>query len=92
MIEIHGQDLGIEDCFFNARGETAEDVMEAMFEHLRQDHDLDMPPVEEVLGDKPVPQEALDLRRGAVVDPGFPADEGVRLVIQRCLERLDLTE
>jgi predicted small metal-binding protein len=92
MIEVHGKDLGVSGCIYNARGETAEDVMGDMFEHLRKDHDMDMPTVEEVLEDKTAPEKALDLYRGGVVEGGLPPDEGVRLVISRLMERLDLAE
>jgi predicted small metal-binding protein len=91
MIEVHGQDLGVEGCIYNARGETAEDVMTDMFDHLRKEHDMDMPPAEDVLEITSVPEEAANLRRGVVVDPSLPRDKGVQLVIQRLLERLDLS-
>ena len=91
MIEVHGKDLGVEGCIYNASGETAEEVMKDMFDHLRKDHDIDMPPAEDILENRTMPSEAVDFHRGAAVDPSLPRDEGVRLVIQRLLEQLDLS-
>jgi len=92
MIEVHGKDLGVEGCIYNARGETAEDIMKDMFDHLRKDHDMDMPPAEDVLEDRSMPVEAIDFHRGEGIDPNLPGDKGVQLVIQRLLERLDLSK
>lgn len=69
------QDLGIQDCSFVARGATPGDVVEHMVEHLRQNHDLDTPEADEILeGDY-----NLQL-----------LDDGVRLVIERLNQALDI--
>lgn len=64
-------DLGIENCDFTAGGETPEDVMEEMTDHLRRKHDIDLPDTDVILAgdmtDDPLgsvgPEVALTIRR-----------------------------
>lgn len=92
MIEISGKDLGIENCDFVARGKTAGDVVESMFDHLEKEHDMHMPEVKETLEMYQGHIEAFDYRRAAVVNAEMPLDEGVKIIIQRLKEKLDLPE
>ncbi len=90
MIEVTGKELGIENCSFTARGKTAGDVLESMFDHLESEHDMHMPDVKETLEMYQTDIEAFDFRRAAVVNAEMPLDEGVQLVIRRLKEKLDL--
>jgi predicted small metal-binding protein len=47
--EIKCSELGIEGCDFTASGEAAGDAVVEMVEHLRAEHDLDMPDAEDIL-------------------------------------------
>jgi predicted small metal-binding protein len=50
MREIRcGEDLGIADCDFVARGEAPGEIMHEMVEHLREEHDMDLPDAEAIL-------------------------------------------
>lgn len=90
MIEVSGKDLGIDNCDFIARGKTAGDIVESMFDHLEREHDMDLPPVDETLEMYQTDVEAFDFRRAAVVNAEMPLDEGVQLIIRRLKEKLDL--
>lgn len=49
---IHGSDdLGVTDCEYVASGETAGDAAQEMIEHLRSEHDVDMPDADVVTSD-----------------------------------------
>ena len=49
MVEVSCNELGVIDCDYVARGMTPGEVLEKMVDHLRSEHDLDMPDAEEDL-------------------------------------------
>jgi predicted small metal-binding protein len=71
-------ELGIKDCDFVAGGETAGDVVRDVVEHLRAEHDLDMPDADTILAGE-LKEDPLEL-----VDPS------VRLVVERLTEALNI--
>ena len=75
---VTGRELGVADCDFEASGETAGDVVREMVDHLRSEHDIDMPDADVILAGK-VSEEPL-----AVDEPG-PA-----LVVERLISKLDI--
>ena len=78
MKKIRGSDLGIEDCDFVATGESAGDVVDEVVEHLRAEHDLDLPDADVILAGK-LSRDPLE-----IVDPA------VALVVERLTEALDI--
>lgn len=78
MKKIRGSDLGIEDCDFVATGESAGDVVEEVVEHLRAEHDLDLPDADVILAGK-LSRDPLE-----IVDPA------VALVVERLTEALNI--
>jgi len=42
--------LGVANCDYVARGEAAADVVEDMVEHLEDEHGIDMPDTEDIMG------------------------------------------
>jgi predicted small metal-binding protein len=76
--EIKCSDLGIEDCDFAAQGETAGEVVKEVVEHLRAEHDVDMPDADAILAGE-VSQDSRGL-----VDPD------ARLVVERLTEALNI--
>ena len=48
-MKIGCRELGILDCSFTANGEDTRQVAEQMIEHLRSQHQIEMPDVEYVL-------------------------------------------
>jgi predicted small metal-binding protein len=78
MKKIECSELGIEDCDFVAKGETAGDVVKEAVEHLRAEHDVDMPDADVILAGK-VSQDPLEM-----VDPA------VALVVQRLTDALNI--
>jgi predicted small metal-binding protein len=74
------EDLGIKDCECVARGETAGSVVEEIVEHLRDEHDLDLPDAEAILT--------------GTIDEKYviegPMDPGTRMVLERLQEKLGL--
>lgn len=78
-IELSGKDLGIADCDWSASGETPADVVRQVVEHLRQEHDIDMPSAEAIIEGKATEEPIMK-----------SADETVRLVVRRLHADLDL--
>ena len=78
MKMIEGSNLGIKDCNFVAKGESAGDVVKQIVEHLRAEHDLDMPDADVIL--------AGELSR----DPLEIVDPAVALIVERLTEALDI--
>jgi predicted small metal-binding protein len=78
MKMVEGSNLGIKDCGFVAKGESAGDVVEQIVEHLRAEHDLDMPDADVILGG--------ELSR----DPLEIVDPAVALIVERLTEALDI--
>jgi predicted small metal-binding protein len=76
--EIKGSDLGIEDCDFAARGETAGDVVEEVVEHLRAEHGIDMPDADVILAG------------GVSDDPLKMVDPAVKVVVERLTDALNI--
>jgi predicted small metal-binding protein len=71
-------ELGIKDCDFVASGETAGDVVREVVEHLRAEHDIDMPDADVILAGE-VKEDPLEL-----VDPA------VKLVVERLTKALNI--
>ena len=58
---IHGSDdLGVVDCEYVASGETAGDAAQDMIEHLRSEHDVDMPDADVVTSDDDIEAPSSD--------------------------------
>jgi predicted small metal-binding protein len=72
-------ELGVKDCDAVISGETAGDVVAEVVDHLRAEHDIDMPDADIILKGK-VTEDPLD-----VVDPA------VALVVERLTEALNLS-
>ena len=71
-------ELGIKDCDFVAGGETAGDVVREVVEHLRAEHDIDMPDADVILAGE-VKEDPLE-----TIDPA------VALVVERLTEALNI--
>jgi len=71
-------ELGIEDCDFVVSGETVGDVVGEVVEHLRAEHDIDMPDADMIMADE-LKNEPLEM-----VDPE------VKIVVERLTEALDI--
>jgi len=76
--KITSKELGIQDCDFVATGDTAGDVVEQVVNHLRDEHDIDMPDAEVIL-------------QGEVVEnPLSESDPAVELVVERLTSALNI--
>ena len=76
--KVTGKELGIQDCDFKASGDTAGDVARQVVNHLRDEHDLDMPDADTIL-------------EGNATDaPLDEADPGVALVVERMSSALNI--
>jgi predicted small metal-binding protein len=75
---IKGSELGVKDCDFNARGETAGDVVRELVDHLRDEHAIDMPDADVIL--------AGELSG----DPREKVDPAVALIIKRLTNALNI--
>lgn len=76
--KIECRELGIKDCDFVAKGETAGDIVREVVEHLRAEHDIDMPDADVILAGE-VDQ-----------DPFKMVDRATALVVQRLVEALNI--
>jgi predicted small metal-binding protein len=77
-IELRCSDLGIRDCSWVARGETAGDVVEQVVRHLRREQDINMPNPEQII-------------EGQVYDdPMDTLDPAVATLVERLREELNL--
>ena len=77
-MSITGKELGINDCDFEASGDTAGDVVSQVVDHLREVHDLDMPDVETILEGQSSDEFLSD------------ADPGIALVVERLTSKLNI--
>jgi hypothetical protein len=77
MPKLSGEDINVSGCTYTAEGETAGEVLRATVEHLKQEHDMDLP-------------DAGLILRNEVEENGL--DHGTRLVLKRIRERLQLTD
>ncbi|OJX43929.1 MAG: hypothetical protein BGO78_02910 [Chloroflexi bacterium 44-23] len=91
MIEVSAKELGVENCSFVARGITAGDVIEEMFDHLEKKHDFNMPDAETTLEMYMTDLEEYDLNNVTALNTELPLDEGVKLIVQRLKEKLNLS-
>lgn len=76
--KITGSELGIQDCDFTARGETAIDVASQVVEHLRAEHGIDLPDAEVIMSG--------DLSTSIMPS----ADPAVHLIVDRLKETLNI--
>jgi predicted small metal-binding protein len=77
-MEIKCSELGVKDCDFTARGETAGEVVRQVIEHLETAHGLDMPDADLILaGD--------DLKQ-----PLSETKPEVELIVERLREALNI--
>jgi len=76
---IKCSELGVKDCDAVVSGETAGDVVAEVVNHLRAEHDIDMPDADVILKGE-VTEDPLD-----VVDPA------VALIVERLTEALSLS-
>jgi predicted small metal-binding protein len=89
MREIQGEELGVADCTFVARGETAREVVEAMTEHLEAEHGIDMPSPDVIVEDYPTEEMFLEkLSEVFTVGP----DKETRITIQRMRTALNIDQ
>ena len=76
--KIKCSELGIQNCDFVAEGETSGDVVREIVEHIRSEHDIDLPDAEVIL-------------KGKITDGPFEqADRATELVITRLREKLNI--
>ena len=78
MKKIKCSELGIRDCDFVAKGETAGQIVKEVVEHLRAEHDIDMPDTDVILEGK-VAEEPLEV-----------VDEDVSLILERLTTALNI--
>ncbi len=48
-MKIHGSELGVAGCDFVVEGETAEDVINQMIDHLDSEHDIKLPKADVII-------------------------------------------
>lgn len=77
-MKIKCSELGIRDCDFVARGETAGQIVKEVVEHLRTEHDIDMPDTDVILAGE-VAEEPLKV-----------VDEDVSLILERLTTALNI--
>lgn len=75
---VECSELGVKDCDFAVSGETAGDVVKQVVEHLRAEHDMDMPAADVILAGK--------MRD----DPVEMVDPAAALVVTRLKEALNI--
>lgn len=76
--ELHCSELGVEDCDLVARGETAGAIVREIVQHLRQEHDLDLPGADEILA------EDMDMETLSEQQPA------VYLIVKRLRQELEI--
>jgi predicted small metal-binding protein len=83
MVELSCEEIGIADCDYVARGETAGDIVDDMVEHLEDQHDIALPDPDDIMsyasGDEDL--DALDLDIGL--------SEEARIVTERIRNELN---
>jgi predicted small metal-binding protein len=72
------KELGIRACDFTAKGETAGDVVQQVVEHVRAQHDID------------IPDAAMILSGEVKHDPLEVVQPEISMVVQRLTKALDL--
>lgn len=77
-MKIKCSELGIEGCDFLAEGEATGDVVKEVVEHLRAEHDIDMPDADGILAG------------GGVEEPLEMVDPAAQVVVERLTEALDI--
>jgi predicted small metal-binding protein len=87
MIEVRGADLGIADCDYVAEGEDAKAVVDQMAAHLEEEHGIEMPDADVVLGDYPNTADLLLAVKEAFTGG---ADRETQMVVQRLREELEI--
>jgi predicted small metal-binding protein len=67
--EVSCNQLGIKDCDFVAKGDAAGDVVKTMVEHIRSEHDIEMPDTDVILEGEVIedPTEAVKPDRTLIV-------------------------
>lgn len=90
MFEVSGEELGVVDCDFIARGETPGDVLKEMVDHLKTTHNMDMPDADEILKNPDDPGQSVLILPELWVNAHPKMDEPVRLVTERLVNKLNL--
>ncbi len=76
--KIKCKELGFQGCDFIAEGMTSGDVVKEIVEHLKNEHDINMPDADVIL-------------KGRMSDNPFtPVDKATELVIERLTEKLNI--
>jgi predicted small metal-binding protein len=78
-IELSGKDLGVAGCDWSASGETPADVLEQLVDHLRHEHDINLPDAETILEGKAIEDLLME-----------GADEATELIVRRIYAELDM--
>ena len=87
MRKVRGTDLGIVDCDFVAEGEDAKAVVDQMASHLEEEHGIEIPDADVVLGDYPNTADLLLAVKEAFTGG---ADRETQMVVQRLREELEI--
>lgn len=76
--EITGQELGVTNCDFVARGETVNEIVGEMVDHLRKKHEIQMPDAKVILKGE--------------AEENFPemGDKAAGLIVRRMIEKLEI--
>ncbi len=77
MPKLTGEQINVNGCTYTAEGDTPAEVLRKMVDHLADEHGIKLPDPEAILA-RNVDEARLD--------------HGVRLVLERIRERLDLTD
>mgnify|MGYP001142071112 CR=1 FL=1 len=78
MKKIKCSELGVRDCDFIAKGESPGEVVKEVVEHLRAEHDIDMPDADAILAGE-VGEEFTEV-----------VDEEVALIVERLTTALNI--
>lgn len=99
IYELNMTDLGIANDSAVITGESPGELVEKVVDHLRSEHDIDMPDVDVIMGDLTgtpgllgVPAGGFNSGQGAIapVGAGDDVDADAQLVVQRLRELLHL--
>ena len=80
-----GEDLGIANCDFAARGETPGDALAQMTDHLEDKHDLSLPDDDVILEG-----QDTNVVRSVMQTDQFTEED--RVVVERLREQLNVAE
>jgi predicted small metal-binding protein len=75
VTELKCEDLNVKGCSFTVQGETPKEVLEKASEHLREEHDIELPDPETIL-------ESKDISN---------LEESVQIVVQRLRKALNIS-